>query len=87
LWAFFKPNIVVYTTCVGIGKPRCVKYDFGKERKQIVGVDYFYIGCYYLDSNKKVFGKVLTALGIEKFHGIRGLAPLESFPSYTIRKK
>ncbi|OWP06252.1 hypothetical protein B2J93_2490 [Marssonina coronariae] len=25
LWAFFKPNAVLYTTCVGTGKPRCVK--------------------------------------------------------------
>ncbi|CAL3963695.1 unnamed protein product [Diplocarpon coronariae] len=24
LWAFFKPNAVLYTTCVGTGKPRCV---------------------------------------------------------------
>jgi hypothetical protein len=33
LWAFFKPNIVVYTTCVGTGKLRYVKYNFGEERK------------------------------------------------------
>ncbi|KAH8759552.1 hypothetical protein F5882DRAFT_453760 [Hyaloscypha sp. PMI_1271] len=67
LWAFFKPNTVVYTTCVGTGKPRCVKYDFGEERKQMGGVDYFHIGCHYLDSDGKVFGEVSTALGIEKF--------------------
>jgi hypothetical protein len=33
IWAFFKPNMVLYTIYVGIGKPRCVKYDFSEERK------------------------------------------------------
>lgn len=33
LWALLKPNAIVYTTCVGTGKPRCVKYNFGEERK------------------------------------------------------
>ncbi|PMD60368.1 uncharacterized protein K444DRAFT_642994 [Hyaloscypha bicolor E] len=76
LWAFFKPNAVIYTTCVGTGKPRCVKYDFSEERKQIDGVEYFYIGYYYLDSDGKVFGEVLTALGIEKFRGTRRINSL-----------
>jgi hypothetical protein len=71
LWAFFKPSIVVYTTCVGTGKPRCVRYDFGEEKKQMAGLDYFYIGCHYLNFNKKVFGEVSTILGIEKFCGTR----------------
>jgi uncharacterized protein DUF7025 len=24
LWALFKPSTLVYTTCLGTGKPRCV---------------------------------------------------------------
>jgi hypothetical protein len=32
LWALFKPNIVVYTTYYGTGKPRCVRYYFREER-------------------------------------------------------
>jgi hypothetical protein len=80
LWALFKPNAIVYTTCVSTGKPRCVKYDFGEERKQINRVDYFHIRCYYLDSDGKVFGEVPTALGIEKFRETRGINSLGVFP-------
>ncbi len=81
LWALFKPNMVVYTTCVGTGKPRCVKFDFGEERKQqISGVDYFHIGCHYLDFDGKVFGEISTALQIEKFRGARRIDTLGIFP-------
>jgi hypothetical protein len=80
LWALFKPNAIVYTTCVGTGKPRCVKYNFGEERKQMNGVEYFHIGCHYLDSDGKVFGEVSTALGIEKFRGTMRINSLGAFP-------
>jgi hypothetical protein len=33
LWAFFKLNIVVYTTYISISKLRYIKYNFSKERK------------------------------------------------------
>ncbi|CZR66033.1 uncharacterized protein PAC_15933 [Phialocephala subalpina] len=80
LWALFKPNAIVYTTCVGTDKPRCVKYDFGEERKQMNGVEYFHVGCHYLDSDGKVFGEVSTALGIEKFRGTKRINFLGVFP-------
>jgi hypothetical protein len=80
LWALFKPNAIVYTTCIGTDKPRCVKYDFGEERKQMNGVEYFHIGCHYLDFDGKVFGEVSTALGIEKFRGIMRISSLGVFP-------
>ena len=32
LWALFKPNTPVYTTCFGTKKPRCVTYDSGEEK-------------------------------------------------------
>ena len=67
LWALFKLNLIVYTTCVSTGKSRCVNYNFGKERKQMNRVEYFHIRCHYLDSNRKVFSKVLTTLRIKKF--------------------
>lgn len=69
LRALFKPNMVLYATCAGTGKPRCVKFDFGEERKQANGVEYFHMGCRYLDFDGKVFGEASTALGIEKFRG------------------
>lgn len=80
LWALFKPNAIVYTTCVGTDKPRCVKYNFGEEKKQINGVEYFHIGCHYLDADGKAFGEVSTALGIEKFRGTKRINSLGVFP-------
>jgi hypothetical protein len=58
----------MYTTCISTGKPRYVKYDFSKEKKQIARLDYFYIGYHYLDFNRKVFSEVSTMLRIEKFY-------------------
>jgi hypothetical protein len=46
----------------------------------MAGVDYFYIGYHYLDSDGKVFGEVSTALGIKKFRGIRKISSLGIFP-------
>ena len=80
LWALFKPNAMIYTTCVGTDKPRCVKYNFGEEKKQMNGVEYFHLGCRYLDSDGKVFGEVSTALGIEKFRGTKRINSLGAFP-------
>jgi hypothetical protein len=37
----------------------------------MAGLDYFYIKCYYLDFDRKVFGEMSTALGIKKFGGTR----------------
>jgi hypothetical protein len=37
----------------------------------MAGLNYFYIKYYYLDFDGKVFGEILTALGIEKFGGTR----------------
>jgi hypothetical protein len=44
------------------------------------GVEYFHIGCHYLDSDGKVFGEVSTALGIEKFRGTLRINSLGAFP-------
>jgi hypothetical protein len=80
IWAFFKLNTILYIIYIGIGKPRYIKYDFSEERKQIDGVKYFYIGYYYLDFNRKVFGEVLTILRIKKFYRIRRINSLGVFP-------
>jgi hypothetical protein len=39
LWALFKPNAMIYTTCVGSDKPSCVKYKFSEEKKAMNGVE------------------------------------------------
>ena len=41
---------------------------------------YFHVECSYLDYNGKVFGEVLTALGIRIFQGAKRIDSLEAFP-------
>lgn len=79
LWALLKPNAIVYTTCVGTEKPRCVKYDFDEEGKQYNEVEYFHVGCHYLNSDGKVFEEVSTALEIEIFRGTMKIDSLGVF--------
>ncbi|KFY02822.1 hypothetical protein V490_00390 [Pseudogymnoascus sp. VKM F-3557] len=80
LWALFKPNTLVYTKCFGTGKPRCVKYDFGEERKTNSGVKYFHMEGRYLDFDGKVLGEAVIHLSIEKFRGAKRIDTLEVFP-------
>lgn len=71
---------MVYTKCFGTGKPRCVKYDFGEERKTNSGVKYFHIEGRYLDFDGKVLGEAVIHLSIEKFRGAKRIDTLEVFP-------
>ena len=80
LWALFKPNTVVYTTCFGTGKPRCVKYNSSEERTTNSGVEYFHLECRYLDFDGKVFGEISVELVIPKFRGTRKVNSLDVFP-------
>jgi hypothetical protein len=38
LWALFKPKMILYITCPGTQKSRCIKYDFGEEKKLSNGI-------------------------------------------------
>jgi hypothetical protein len=80
LWALFKPGALVYTTCPGTRKPRCVIYDSGEEKKSTFGVKYYHMECRYLDFNGEVFGEVSVELQISKFHGTKRINTLEAFP-------
>lgn len=80
LWALFKPNTIVYTTCLDTEKSLCFRFDMGEERETATGITYFYMGCRYLDFDGAVFGEVSAALGIEKFAGIKRIANLAAFP-------
>ena len=80
LWALFKPNTAVYTTCFGTGKPRCVKYQRGEERTTDSGVKYFHLECCYVDFNGKVFGETSIGLAILKFSGTKTINSLDAFP-------
>jgi hypothetical protein len=80
LWALFKANGHVISSCSGSSKPRCLKYDMGEEKKTNQGVEYFELQCQYLDFDGKVFGLVIEKLGIEKFRGARQINQLSVFP-------
>jgi len=80
LWALFKPNMVVYTTCYGTGKPRCVKYHFGEERTMDNNVEYFHLECHYVDFDGKASGETSIELAIMKFRGTKRISSLDAFP-------
>lgn len=80
LWALFKPNDVVYGTCFGTEKPRCIVFDFEEVRKLDDGTEYFHIEGRYLDFDGKDFGEASTALGIVKLRGTKRIDSLEAFP-------
>jgi hypothetical protein len=71
LWALFKANGLVISTCHGSGKPRCLRYDMREEKKTNQDVEYFELQCQYLDFDGNVFGAVTEKLAIEKLRGAR----------------
>lgn len=80
LWALFKPNDPVFTTCHGTHKPRGVKYDFGEEKTTKSGSKYWNLECRYQDFDGKEFGEVSIELGIPKFRGVKRIDLLGAFP-------
>ncbi|OAF59670.1 hypothetical protein VC83_03769 [Pseudogymnoascus destructans] len=80
LWALFRPNGPVFTTCHGTHKPRCVRFDFGEEKKTNSGFIYWKLECRYLDFDGKEYGNVPIELGIPKFRGTKRINLLETFP-------
>ena len=79
LWALFKPNTIVYTTCLDTEKALCFRFDRGDERMSSTSVTYFHVECRYLDSDGAVFGEVSTALGVAKVAGVKRIVTLDAF--------
>jgi hypothetical protein len=80
LWALFKPNSMVFSTCLGTEKPRCVIYNDGEEEETSNGLKYYKMECRYLDYDGRVFGKTSINLVIVKFRGKRRISTLNAFP-------
>jgi hypothetical protein len=80
LWAFFKPGMLVYTTCRGTNQPRCIKFDFGEEKKSAQGIVYYGIKGRYFGFDGKVFGEANETLAIPKFRGAKQIESLSCFP-------
>lgn len=79
LWFLFKPNEIVYTTCDGTGKPRCLRFGIGEEKSTLFG-PVFNLGCQYLDSDGEKVGFASIDLNIPKFTGVKRIASLPCFP-------
>ncbi|KAH6692795.1 hypothetical protein BKA61DRAFT_499673 [Leptodontidium sp. MPI-SDFR-AT-0119] len=80
LWALFKPNSFAFTTCSGTQRPRCVKYDFGEEKKTKSGSKYWNIECRYLDFDGADLGESSIELKIPMFRGVKRINALQAFP-------
>ena len=87
LWALFKANTLVYTTCRETKKLRCIKYVSAAEETTPSGVEYFYIKGSYLDFDEKILGKVLIETAILKFIRSKPVNSLEAFPFFFTRKR
>lgn len=71
---------MVYTTCFGTDKPRCVIYDAGEEQETSTGLKYYKMECRNLDYDGQVFGEASINLAITKFRGKRRISTLNAFP-------
>ena len=80
LWALFRPNSLVYSTCLGTGKPRCVVYESGEENETTNGLKYYKLECRYLDYDGQVFGEAPVHFAITKFRGTKPISTLTAFP-------
>jgi len=80
LWALFTLNSMVYTTCFGIDKPRCVMYDVGEEQETSTRLKYYKMECRNLDYDDQMFEEASINLAIVKFRGKRRISTLNAFP-------
>ncbi|KAK5086189.1 hypothetical protein LTR70_007434 [Exophiala xenobiotica] len=80
LWALFKPNAEVFTTCPGTGAPRCVRLHFGEERKRNNGTKYFHLEGHCLDFDGEILGEATVALSIDEFRGAKAIDLLSAYP-------
>ncbi|KAI5864691.1 hypothetical protein GGS23DRAFT_459532 [Durotheca rogersii] len=80
LWSLFKPNSLLFTTCSGTRKPRCVRHVCGEEKKNMYGAKYWSLDCRYNDFDGKEFGEVSIEVMVPKFHGLKPIHELEAFP-------
>ncbi|KAI1829405.1 hypothetical protein CBS147337_9800 [Penicillium roqueforti] len=79
LWALFKPDCHVYTTCIGTKEPRCVVFDAGEEMTQN-DETWLNLECRFLDYDRVKFGEAGIFLRVAKFRGSKPIETLEAFP-------
>ena len=80
LWALFKPNSTVYSTCFDTEKSRCVMYDDDEEEETSNGLKYYEMKCRTLDYDGQVFGETSINLAIAKFREKKRISTLNAYP-------
>ncbi|KEY64860.1 hypothetical protein S7711_03857 [Stachybotrys chartarum IBT 7711] len=80
LWALFKPNVEVYTTCKGTQAPRCLLFTQMEERKDMNGSKFMHLQTRYLGSDGKALGEVTTSSSIPIFRGEKAIEILSVYP-------
>ncbi|KAI9750422.1 MAG: hypothetical protein M4579_006477 [Chaenotheca gracillima] len=87
LWALFKPEALVFTTCHGTGKPRCVRFEQGMEKTKGNGVQCCSLSARYLDFDGDVLGEASIEYELELFRGAKAIHMLAVYPfQYHSRK-
>jgi hypothetical protein len=82
LWALFRPNAEVYTTCKGTKASRCLLFTQIEQRKDMSGSKYMHVQTRYLGSDGKAVGEVITSSSIPIF---KGETAIESLPIYPLQ--
>ncbi|KID82559.1 AAA family ATPase, partial [Metarhizium majus ARSEF 297] len=93
LWALFKPNAEVYTTCKGTNASRCLLLTQMEQNNDRTGSKFMDIQTRYLGSDGKALGEVTSSSSIPIFSGERAIELLTIYPLQyhpekdTIRKQ
>jgi hypothetical protein len=80
LWALFRPNAEVYTTCTGTKASRCLLFTQLEQRKDMNGSKYMRVQTRYLGSDGKALGEVTTSSSIPIFRGETAIDLLPIYP-------
>ncbi|KAK0648838.1 P-loop containing nucleoside triphosphate hydrolase protein [Cercophora newfieldiana] len=80
LWALFRPNTEVYTTCAGTSAPRCVLYNHCEEKQRRDGSRYLYLNARYLNTDGTVLGETTVGIEIDHFRGAKRIESLLAYP-------
>ncbi|KAF3492126.1 uncharacterized protein GIQ15_01643 [Arthroderma uncinatum] len=78
--ALFRPGEKVYSLYSGTDKPRAFTFDYGAERKDQQGVEFFHLIGHYFNFNSKVFGQVKGGARINYFPEAVYISKLKAFP-------
>lgn len=80
LWALFKPNTLVLTTCLGSQQVRCLRFQLAYEDKTAQGVERLALQCEYVDYDGNILGWVTENVHLDRFRGATSIVDLPVYP-------